>query len=123
MPEQAKDRIGRRGERTARRFLRWRKGYRIVERNWRLPRFGELDIVALDGQVLVFVEVKTRRADALAIPEDAITPDKQQRLRRLAQAFTTQYGLGHLPCRFDVVAVTVRSWPRPGRVMHYRDAF
>jgi len=123
MPEQAKDRIGRRGERTARRFLRWRQGYRIVERNWRLPRFGELDIVALDGQMLVFVEVKTRRADSLAIPEDAITPDKQHRMRRLAQAFIGQHGFDHLPCRFDVVAVTVRSWPRPSQVTHYKDAF
>lgn len=123
MPERAKDRIGRRGERIARRFLRWRRGYNIIERNWRRPGFGELDIVALDGQTLVFVEVKTRRADALAVPEDAITPDKQQRMRRLAQAFTAQYGLDHLTCRFDVLAVTVRPWPRPGRVTHYKDAF
>lgn len=121
MPLQRKDRIGRRGERIARRFLRWRRGYRIIESNWRC-RLGELDIVALDGQVLVFVEVKTRRSTVPADPEDAVTPDKLQRLRRLAQAFVSQYNLGHLPCRIDVLAVTVSDWPWPAKVVHYKDA-
>lgn len=121
MPEQRKDRIGRRGERIARRFLRWRRRYRILESNWRPSRLGELDIVALDGRELVFVEVKTRRIDSLALPEDAITPEKKQRLRCLADAFVNQYDLGHLPCRIDVLAVTVRRWPWPARIVHYRD--
>ena len=123
MPQQRKDRIGRRGERIARRFLRWRKGCRIIESNWRASRLGELDIVALDGQVLVFVEVKALRPEVPADPEDSVTPDKQQRLRRLAQSFVGQYSLGHLPCRFDVLAVTVRRWPWPAKVVHYKDAF
>ena len=94
-----------------------------MESNWRLPRLGELDVVAVDGQVLVFVEVKARRAHVPADPEDAVTPDKQQRMRHLAQSFVSQYDLGHLPCRFDVLAVTVRPWPRLARVVHYKDAF
>jgi putative endonuclease len=122
MAVQAKDRLGRRGERIACRYLRWRKGYRILDRNWRFPPMGELDIVALDGQTLVFVEVKTRRADSLAVPEDAITPDKARRLRSLADCFVSRHGFGHLPCRCDIVAVTVRPWPRPSRIAHYADA-
>src|SRR3974377_2504685 len=86
MPQQAKDRLGHRGEALARRFLRWRKGLRIIESNWRQAHLGELDIVALDGTTLVFVEVKTRRDEALAIPEDAITADKPRRLRQRAHA-------------------------------------
>ncbi len=121
MPAQAKDRLGRRGERIAGRFLRWRRRYRIVARNWRTLA-GELDLVALDGHVLVFAEVKTRRPDAAALPEDAITPEKMERLRCLAEAFTGRYDLGHLPCRFDVLAVTPRPWPWPARVVHYKDA-
>ncbi len=123
MPQQHKDITGRRGERIARRFLRWRRGYRIIESNWRSSRLGELDIVALDGQVLVFVEVKSCEEDALTVPEDAITPDKRQRLRQLARTFCGHYGLDHLPCRFDVLAVTLRPWPRPAKVTHYKDAF
>jgi len=123
MPEQPKDRVGRRGERIARRFLRWRKGYRIIESNWRPSRFGELDIVALDRETLVFVEVKALRREVPADPEDAVIPEKQQRLRRLALSFVSQYSLSHLPCRFDVLAVTVQRWPWPAKVVHYKDAF
>lgn len=123
MPEQCKDRIGRRGERIARRFLRWRKRYRIIESNWRASGLGELDIVALDGQTLVFAEVKTLRPEVPADPEDAVDPEKQRRLRWLGQAFIGRYDLGHLRCRFDVLAVTLRRWPWPARIVHYKDAF
>ncbi len=123
MPEQPKDITGRRGERIARRFLRWRRRYRIIQSNWRSPHLGELDIVALDGRELVFVEVKSRAEHALTVPEDAMTVEKRQRLRQLAGTFCSRYRLDHLPCRFDVVTVTVRPWPRPAQVTHYKDAF
>jgi len=113
--------LGRRGERAAKRFLK-RRGYKVVARNWRC-RLGEIDLVAMDESMLVFVEVKTRRQDAASLPEDAITHDKKRRLRNLAQAFMTQYDLGHLRHRFDVIAVTVRPWPLPCRIAHYEAAF
>jgi len=102
--------LGRRGEDCAARYLR-RKGLRIVARSVRLPQ-GEIDLVALDGQTVVFVEVKTRRDHRAGRPEDAVDDRKQQKLIRLAKAFLTRHDLFGHACRFDVVAIT---WPsRPG---------
>jgi len=110
---------GRRGEGLAALHLRL-KGYRIEVRNWRCP-LGELDIVAWDGDTLVFVEVKTRASSAVGAPEDAVTVHKRRRLVRLAQAFLAQRGSDLPPCRFDVVAVdTGKPWPR---LRHFRNAF
>jgi putative endonuclease len=114
--------LGRRGERTARRFVR-RLGWNILVRNWRHATLGEVDVVALDGMTVVFAEVKTRRADSASVPEDAMRPAKRDHLRSLARAFMRQYNLTRLPYRFDVLAVTVRPWPWPCRVVHYAGAF
>ncbi len=76
--------LGAAGERLAVEHLR-RQGYRILETNWRAPGLGELDIVAQDGECLVFLEVRTRRGDLFGSPEESMTPRKQQRLVALAQ--------------------------------------
>jgi putative endonuclease len=112
--------LGARGEAVAARYLR-RLGYRILGRQVHLPS-GELDLVALDGRVIVFVEVKTRESDEHGRPDDAVTPDKQRRLTRLAVTFLKRHGLVEHPARFDVVAVT---WPSGGkpRIEHFRNAF
>jgi putative endonuclease len=114
-------RLGQRGERAAERYLRTR-GYRILARGDR-ARFGELDLVALDGDTVVFVEVKTRQSQEFGHPSEAVDAAKQRRLTRLAVAFLKHYGLLEHPARFDVVAVT---WP-PDRdeplVEHIPDAF
>jgi putative endonuclease len=95
--------IGRRGEDRAAQYLR-RRGYRILARNWRC-RLGEIDLIALDGDTLVFVEVKTRRGDLFGSPELAVTPRKQRQLTKAALSFIMSRKLGHLPGRFDVVAI------------------
>ena len=77
--------LGERGEIAAARFLR-RLGYHIIARRHRNP-LGEIDLVAVDGRMVVFVEVKTRRSAAAGHPHDAVDPAKQRRLSRLALAF------------------------------------
>ena len=114
--------LGRQGEDLAARRLR-RLGYKIVARGHR-SGFGELDLVAVDGRTIVFVEVKTRRHTGAGTPAEAVTVDKQRRLTRAATAFLRLHGLMEYRSRFDVVAVV---WPkgerRPTDVEHIRDAF
>lgn len=94
---------GRRGEDIAAAFLAG-KGYRVIDRNWSCPA-GELDIVAREGDCLVFVEVRTRAGARFGGPEESITPAKQARLVALAQAYLQQPGAPSLSWRIDVVAV------------------
>ncbi len=94
---------GRRGEDIAAAYL-LQNGYTIVTRNWRCE-YGELDIVARQSDVLVFVEVRTRRGDRFGTPEESITPAKQARLVDLAQAYLQQSGDPPPRWRIDVVAV------------------
>jgi len=94
--------LGRLGEELAAQALAAR-GYRIRQRNWRCPA-GELDIVAEDGDVLAFVEVKTRRGLAFGAPEEAITPAKQAKLIELAATYAYESGWPG-DWRIDVAAV------------------
>ncbi len=93
-------------------------GFLILDRNFQ-RRIGELDIVAMDGEVLVFLEVKYRSGDSYGRPEDAVGVFKQQTIRRMAQMYIN---VRHIPddttCRFDVIAIDGR-----GEVMHYKNAF
>lgn len=95
--------LGRRGERAAEKYLK-RKGYRIVARNFRAAG-AEIDLVAIDGETLVFVEVKTRRSRTSGAPEEAVDERKQLRMRRAAEVFLARYRAGDKELRFDVVAV------------------
>lgn len=113
--------FGNRSERTALRFLK-RLGYRIVARNWSNPS-GELDIVAVDGSVLVFVEVRSTGEDDTDRPAASVDAEKQRRLTELALQFLKEKRLLGRPARFDVLAL---SWPpgaREPRIVHYRQAF
>ncbi|MBU1049129.1 YraN family protein [Candidatus Bipolaricaulota bacterium] len=105
---------GDESEERACRFLKER-GYRVVARNWR-TRKGEVDIIARDGGVLVFVEVKARTSDGFGGAEAAVDHPKQVRLISAARAFLEKTQC-ELPTRFDVVAI------RPGNIRIYRDAF
>ena len=100
-----KDAVGRFGEDLAATYLR-DAGLTIVERNWRCSD-GELDIVARDGEVLIFVEVKTRSSTAFGDPAEAVNPVKALRLRKLALRWLADHR--DVPywsqLRFDVVAV------------------
>jgi len=117
---------GARGERETLDFLEAR-GYGIVDTNVRplggMAR-GEIDIIAWDGEFLVFCEVKTRRA-ALGDqgrPAEAVDLRKQKQLTRLAFAYIAKHGLDDVPCRFDVVEVVPRP-PRPPQFTVLRNAF
>lgn len=113
--------FGSRSERAAERFLR-RLGYRIVARNYRCPH-GELDLVAVDGGCLVFVEVRSTGTGDPERPAASVDTVKQGRLTKLALHFLQQRRLLNHPARFDVL---ILSWPadrRDPRIEHYRDAF
>jgi putative endonuclease len=113
--------FGEQGERAVAKYLR-RRGYKIVAQRER-GRMGELDIVAVHGGTVVFVEVKTRRSHEAGHPTESITTDKQRRLTRSALAFLKRHDLLERKARFDVVAVT---WPEHARrpaIEHYEDAF
>ncbi len=96
--------IGHQGEKHACKFLR-KQGYRILERNCK-TRWGELDIVARQGDVVSFVEVKSRTDADFLPPEASVTAAKRRKLARLAKAYLAREGLSSYPCRFDVVSVT-----------------
>jgi len=113
--------LGRQGEDWAARYLE-RLGYRILHRGHRL-RAGELDLVALDGKVIVFVEVKTRRSADHGSPAEAVDRRKQARLTRAALAYLKCNGLLERPARFDVVSIVWSAEAREPEVRHYRAAF
>ena len=112
--------LGRRGEEMALEYFR-RKGYRVVERGFRLFR-GEIDIIAYDGPTLVFIEVKTRTTTEFGLPEEAVTPAKQSQIRKIARGFLVERGLGEPDCRFDVLALLVPEEGDP-ILNHYENAF
>lgn len=96
-------------------------GMRIVETNYRYSKMGEIDIVALDGDTLVFCEVKLRENDEYGPPQAAITPGKQRKIRRLAEAYLFQRNIHQHACRFDVVAI--RMGGNRTEIDYIRDAF
>ena len=116
----AKDALGRRGEAIAARHL-VAAGLSIVERNWRCAQ-GEIDLVARDGDELVFVEVKTRSGVGFGHPLEAITASKLARLRRLAAAWCEAHPGDHDRIRIDAVAVIAPSLG-PIEVEHLRRVF
>jgi len=111
---------GVRGETYAYWYLR-RHGYVLVARNYTSPDMkGEIDMVGYDGQVLAFVEVKTRSsADPnQPKPEEAVNLDKRYHLRRMAQQFLRVRRLESAPHRFDVLAIEARAGARPVVRLH-----
>lgn len=120
-PLRGHDRLGARGEKAAAQFLK-RKGYKIVARGER-SRLGELDLVAVDGRTVVFVEVKTRTDTDAGQPLDAVTPEKQRRLTQAALAFLKYRGLLDERSRFDVVSVVWPADSREPRIEHIVNAF
>jgi putative endonuclease len=113
--------LGERGELAAARFLR-RLGYRIVTTRLR-RRYGEVDIIALDGQTVTFVEVKTRRLDLTTQPAEAVDLKRQQRLTRAALAFLKGHGLLEYPSRFDVIEVIWPEGEKHPTIRHIINAF
>ena len=99
----SKQRTGRQGEELAVRHLR-RKGYKIIERNFR-TRCGEIDIIAKHKGVLVFIEVKARKSMRFGDPKFAVTMDKQRKISMVALEYLKQHGGLQTSARFDVVTL------------------
>jgi len=112
-------RTGKLGEQMAAAYLE-EAGYRILEQNYRC-RFGEIDIIARDGDTIVFVEVKSRRSDKYGLPQLAVGPDKQMRISKISLFYLQTKRLDSYNARFDVVAVNLK--PEGCRIELIKDAF
>ncbi len=119
MPDPRKT-LGALGEDAAAALLK-REGYALIARNWTCPR-GEIDLIAAEGEVLCFVEVKTRTSDDVAPPEASVTRRKQAKLRTLAAEYLRRNRAGKARCRFDVVSV-VQPVGGKAEVQLFRGAF
>ena len=102
----ARKNLGDSGERIAAMFLEQR-GYKIIARNWRSPtRIGEMDLIAQDTDGIAFVEVRTRRGNAMGTPEESLTPRKRKRLIEIAQEFLQAHAeFADSAWRIDLVAI------------------
>ncbi len=112
--------LGRRGEDLAHRYLR-SLGYVVVARNYR-PAGGEVeaDIVARQGETVIFVEVKSRASGDFGSPDRAIGADKQKNIVRAARAYATRAGVEWSQVRFDTISVVFTD---PPSIVHQKDAF
>ncbi|MFZ2324382.1 MAG: YraN family protein [Ignavibacteriaceae bacterium] len=112
--------IGKEGEEIAADFL-IKKDFKILAKNYQYGH-GEIDIVADDKGVLVFVEVKTRLNLEFGEPEYAITPKKIKQIKKIAELYLFDKEIEEANCRFDVVAILLEDESNP-KIMHYVNAF
>lgn len=110
--------LGKKGEDLAAEYLK-RQGYRIIDRNWHNGH-EEIDIVAMDGDMLVIVEVKTRFSDAFGAPDLAVTKSKQRSIVRTAEAYIMEKDLD-VETRFDIVSIIFNG--KSQELEHIEDAF
>jgi len=110
---------GKAGEDLAAKYLE-QHGLTIRERNYRFEH-GEIDLIAEDGAELVFVEVKARRSATFGTPEEAVTEEKQDRVRAAADGYLYEHDIDDRPCRFDVVAIEFKN--NKADIRHIRNAF
>jgi putative endonuclease len=113
--------IGEYGERVAVDFLRG-SGHRVLKRNFKGPRRGEVDIIARRDRLLLFIEVKTRHKDTKIRPLDAVDKSKQRLIERGANAWLKLLKTRNIPWRFDVIEVLIEDGELPV-INHVRDAF
>ena len=113
--------VGAKGEKLAVKFLK-RKGYRIVQRNYRC-KLGEIDIVAQQSGTIVFVEVKARQTQEFGPPQYAITAAKKKQISRVALWYIKDKKVTEQTCRFDVIGITFSPESRKPRVEHIENAF
>jgi putative endonuclease len=112
--------LGKLGEETAVNFLK-EKGYQIKERNYTFGK-GELDIIALDGEITVFIEVKSRNNLEMGDPVYGVTPAKVKQIKRIAELYLYDRDIKEINCRFDVISVLFRGQEDP-LIEHYVNAF
>ena len=107
--------LGSRYEKAAGYYLE-QQGYEILQYNYRC-RFGEIDLIAKDGEYLVFCEVKYRRSDQSGSALEAVDARKQKRLSLCARQYLTSHGMEEQPARFDVIGI------QGNEIIHIEDAF
>ncbi len=112
---------GRLGEALAAEFLT-KQRYAIVELNYR-KSYGEVDIIAQDGDTVVFVEVKTRKSTGFGTAFEAVDSRKQRQISRIAQEYLQSHGLLEAPARFDVIAIRLDGDNRATAIDHIKNAF
>lgn len=113
-------RLGVRGERAARSYLILH-GFRIIEKNYK-SKYGEIDIIAREKNIISFIEVKTRRSDGLGYPEEAVNYYKQKKIIQCARHYIHKKRIDDLNIRFDIISVMWKSRFRK-EVRLIRDAF
>ena len=107
--------LGRAGELKAAEYLK-KKGFKILKTNYK-TYCGEIDIIALDKENIVFIEVKTRSGEEYGVPSESVTAKKQERYYKVALEFLQREKKSDYPCRFDVVEI------ENGQINHIIDAF
>ncbi len=120
MHEKYKKELGDRGEDIAADFLK-NKNYEIINRNYRYGH-GEIDIIAKKNDVLVFIEVKTRKNLEFGPPELALTKNKQRQIRKIAEAYLIDKEINNVDCRIDVIAILIKK-NLPPEINHIENAF
>jgi putative endonuclease len=113
--------LGKIGELLAVKFLK-QKGYQIIEQNYR-SAWGEIDLIAQDGEVLVFVEVKTRRSLKFGAPQVAVANSKQRKMSKTALEYLQEKNFFDYVCRFDVISIVFPPEPSEPIIEHIENAF
>ncbi len=113
--------LGEKGERVAKESL-IHQGYRVLVENYSCP-LGEIDLVALDGETLVFVEVRTKTGGDFGPPQASVRIHKQRQIAKVAEFYMAEKGIREIDCRFDVVAVNLSPEGRLLNVEIIKDAF
>ena len=118
--ENALQTLGILGEELAAQYLASR-GYKILLKNYECL-LGEIDLIAKERGVLVFIEVKTRSSDEMGSPAESVTREKKRQISKSAAYYLKRYGIKNVPCRFDVVAVLLSAGAEP-MIELIQDAF
>ena len=111
--------LGRKGESLAAEYLQ-KKGYKIIERNWKPQKWGEIDLIAIDHDTLVFVEVKARSVDPQLKPYEAVTDHKIQTLKRAGFIYSQEHPQLPKALRIDVVSVEFDERQKP-KIEYFKD--
>ena len=107
------------GENLAAEYLE-KIGYKILERNWRYSKTGEIDIIAMDKSALVFVEVKARKSLSFGHPFEAIDEKKYNQVHTIAKAYMSQTDIKYQSCRIDGISVILSN---PPEITHLKNLF
>lgn len=118
MSSEKKD-IGKRGEKIAVTYLQ-HSGYTILEQNYHC-KLGEIDIIAYDHHILVFLEVRTKSSLDFGLPQESINLKKQHQISKVALEYISRKKLKNIPARFDVIAISLSEGKE--KLEHIKDAF